>query len=118
MSEIASPARSLTNQEEAAVQLFVFELKKQFKNAVHAITLYGSKARGDASVDSDIDLLIVMDSDVWEKRNQVSHIASRISLKFDLLLSPHVISKEFWQEMTEKPLSFYKNIFQEGISLL
>lgn len=118
MSKIASPSQSLTNQEEIAVQQFIFELKKQFKNAVYAITLYGSKARGDAFIDSDIDLLIVMDSDAWVIRNQVSHIASRISLEFDLLLSPHVISKETWQEMMEAPLSFYKNILQEGIPLL
>jgi len=61
--------------------------------------------------------LIVILSDSWAVRNQISQMASRVSLQFNLLLSPHVVSVETWQEMKKAPLSFYKGVFQEGIPL-
>ena len=116
--KLASPVQSFSNQEETAIQTFITQLQNQYKDAICTIILYGSKARGEAVVDSDIDLLIVMETDDWTVRNRVSDIASRISLKFDILISPHVISLSNWQEMSEAPFSFYKNIFREGIPLL
>ena len=118
MSEFIVPVPTLSIQEEMAIQQFMLELKKRFVDEINYIILFGSKVRGDALADSDIDLLIVMLSDSWGVRNQISQIASRVSLKFNLLLSPHVVSVETWQEMTKAPLSFYKNVFQEGIPLL
>ena len=117
MSEFIGPVPTLTVQEEMALQQFVLELEKRFVDEISQIILYGSKARGDALAHSDIDLLIVMLSDSWAVRNQISQIASRVSLQFNLLLSSHVVSVETWQEMTKAPLSFYKNVFQEGIPL-
>ena len=118
MIMLASPVQSVTDQENIAIQTFITRLKNQFNDAIYTIILYGSKARGDALIDSDIDLLIVMESDDWTVRNQISDIASRISLKFDILISPHVVSQNNWQIMLQAPLSFYKNVFREGIPLL
>jgi len=118
MIKLASPVQSFNSQEETAIQIFLTQLRNLFEDAINNIILYGSKARGDAFVDSDIDLLIVMESDDWKVRNQVSDIASRISLEFDILISPHVVSRNNWQRMLQAPLSFYENIFREGIPLL
>jgi predicted nucleotidyltransferase len=118
MIKLAFPIQSFSNQEERAIQTFIAQVKDHFGDAINTIILYGSKARGDALVDSDIDLLIVIKSDDWKVRNQISDISSRISLEFDVLVSPHIISLSNWQEMSEDPLSFYKNIFREGIPLL
>lgn len=118
MIKLATSIQTLNHQEERAIQTFIAQLNKHFGEAVSNILLYGSKARGDDRMDSDVDLLIVMESDDWTVRNRVSDIASRISLEFDLLISPHVVSQRNWQEMSEAPLSFYKNVIQESIPLL
>lgn len=110
--------QTFTNQEEKAIQSFIAELQARYKDELHAVVLFGSKARGDSLADSDIDLLLVLDSDNWTTRNQISQIASRISLNFDLLIAAHVVSASNWQKMSEEPFSFYKNILREGITLL
>lgn len=110
--------QAFTEQEEKAIQSFIDTLQVCFKDALHDVVLFGSKARGDSMADSDIDILLVLDSDNWIIRNEVSQIASRISLNFDLLIAAHVVSVKNWQQMTIERFSLYKNIMQDGIPLL
>lgn len=55
--------RLLKKQEAAALREFKQRLSSKYGNLVSSILLYGSKARGQASKDSDIDILVVIDSD-------------------------------------------------------
>jgi predicted nucleotidyltransferase len=107
----------LTEREETAVDDFIARLRTAFADKLHGVVLYGSKVRSDATADSDIDLLIIMDSDDWPTRDAVTQIASRVSLACDLLLSTHVVSLSRWQAMVDDPFTFYQNLFAEGVAL-
>lgn len=108
----------LIGQEEEAVQTFVEMLRHSLGSALHGMLLYGSKARNEPGIDSDVDLLVIVQTADWSTRNLVSHIAARISLDHDVLLAPHVVSLSRWQAMGQDPFMFYQNVFQEGIPLL
>jgi len=81
------------------------------------IILYGSRARGDARPDSDWDILILVNTEVDYKREQVfRHSLYDVELELEEALSTFVYNKQDWKSrhwMT--PL--YKNIAKEGISI-
>jgi len=51
---------NLTEKEKQVVKELVDELKKLYGDNLSRVILYGSKARGDATEDSDIDILVVL----------------------------------------------------------
>jgi len=63
------------------------------------IILYGSEARGDAGPDSDIDLLILMDTDriTLEDETKITYPIYELELKTGVLISPMVMTKNNWE---------------------
>lgn len=55
--------RHLSAKEGEALVELRDRLVDALKDRLRLIRLYGSKARGDASKDSDIDVLVVVDKD-------------------------------------------------------
>lgn len=81
------------------------------------IILFGSYARGNNTLESDMDIMIVIADDkesVRKRRSVISKISSRLSLKYDILLSIMIRDKEYFQKGAEF-IPFYKNIVKEGI---
>lgn len=86
---------------------------------VYKIYLYGSYARGDFTVESDIDIMIVLNCDketVKSYRKQISILASRIGLKNDIEVSLLLRDKESF-EQGQQILPFYKNIANDGVKI-
>lgn len=86
---------------------------------IYKIILYGSYARGDFTVDSDIDIIVILNcskEDVISYRKQISKIASRVGLENDILVSILLRDKESFNECKET-LPFYQNILREGVPL-
>ena len=104
----------LTEQDYQALVVFTDRIESLFASNLYGIILYGSKARGDATADSDIDLLLILDERSRQNRVQVNQVASRVSLEFDVLLLPHVVSWAQWQEMAQSPYAFFSELFKDG----
>jgi predicted nucleotidyltransferase len=79
--------------------------------------LFGSKARGEATADSDIDILLIVADETWHFKDEICKISSDISLKYDVLLDVRVIGQARWQYMSEIQAGFYRNISNEAIPL-
>ncbi len=79
--------------------------------------LFGSKARGDSGPWSDIDILIVVQEESWPLRQEISTLAARVSLDYDVLIGPRVIGQERWEGMRQDRFRLYQNITAEGIPL-
>jgi predicted nucleotidyltransferase len=108
----------LTPIEQQAVLEFVHLLQERFNGQVRSALLFGSRARGEGSPDSDLDVLVVIDSDDWRVHKQIRYLAADICLKYDLNLSPRVWSSSHRREMEELQALLYQNIHRDGISLL
>lgn len=59
---------SLSSDERALLERFVELLGSRLGDALHAVWLFGSRARGEPSShgDSDVDLLVLVDDGSWE----------------------------------------------------
>lgn len=52
---------ALTERERETVQLFASRLRDALGDDLRALWLYGSRARGEAHPESDVDLLVIAD---------------------------------------------------------
>jgi predicted nucleotidyltransferase len=107
----------LTPNEVQAVRSFVEKLFARYPERIRQTVLFGSKARGDSGVWSDIDILIVVDDDDWRFQHAISNVASKVSLEYDVLIGPRVIGHARWERMRQNHFSLYRNIASEGIPL-
>jgi predicted nucleotidyltransferase len=65
-------ATSLGEDERALIARFVSDLREQLGDELHAVWLFGSRARGELpSEESDVDLLVLVDDASWDGRMRV-----------------------------------------------
>lgn len=115
MSTSLSPL--LSPGERKAIARFVELLRQRHPEQILQTVLFGSKARGDSQPWSDIDILIVVDSEDWRFQHAISTLAARVSLEYDVLIGPRVIGQERWERMKQHRSTLYRNITAEGIPL-
>lgn len=94
---------------------------RKFKRRVEAISpvrrlvVYGSRARGDSSEDSDLDIFIELTDCTHQLRRQISDIAWKIGFDEGVIISTFVATS---QSIVDSPLSanpILKVIQAEGI---
>ena len=80
------------------------------------IILYGSFARGEQTINSDIDIAVIIRQDDPEKHNKMTVLAVDLDLEYDVVLSVLAIENHDFREW-ENVLPFYKNVKKDGIML-
>jgi predicted nucleotidyltransferase len=80
------------------------------------VILFGSQARGDAQFGSDIDVLVVLSSEVHpgEEIHRTGGIVSQISLNNDVVISCIFMALERYSH-EQSPL--LRNVRREGVSV-
>lgn len=90
------------------------EIEKLYGKRLKSIILYGSWARGDATEESDIDVLIVLEGEVipGKEIDRMIDIITEINLKHGVLVSVYPVSKEDYSTINS-PLLI--NVRREGV---
>jgi predicted nucleotidyltransferase len=94
---------------------FPREAKRRIGGRLREITLFGSRARGDARRTSDYDMLVIVDEKTPEIRGQLLDIEVEILDRYEALVASVLRSADDWQRSRAYPLA--KNIEREGIKL-
>lgn len=91
------------------------QLEGIYRERLYGLYLYGSCARGDQSLGSDIDVLVVLDrvSDYGAEINRTSEAIASRSLHHGVSLSRVFVTQEAWQEVRE---GFLSRVRQEAIA--
>ena len=82
-----------------------------------SVFLYGSRARGDATPESDWDLLILTDADSHSYENFTRYAAPFVDIGFahGQYVSPQLYSRDEWERGKGHP--FYENVTKEGVPM-
>ena len=90
-------------------------LTEILNEALESVVLYGSQARGDAEVGSDIDVLCVMRGlfDYGDLIMRTSDAAAQVSLKYDVVISTAFVSSEDYRT---RNTPFLMNVRREGVA--
>lgn len=79
------------------LKLILQEIKQSliglYQDQLEAIILYSSQAREEAREFSDIDILVILKSEInpYHEIDKTSQIISEICLKYDVVISRHFI---------------------------
>lgn len=109
--ELANPTHT---DWRAALRDFMAAVREHYGARLDRVLLYGSRARGDAEWDSDVDVLVVLDrcDDFWAEMDRVSGAAADIMVKHGVVLSAMPASiREL--ETSDKPI--FSSIRREGV---
>ena len=79
--------------------------------------LFGSVARGTDTLESDIDILVIVTEDNLEIRDKIIECVFVVNLEFDVLISPIIISNKNYGNSLFQETLLYRNIQAEGVML-
>ena len=105
---------------DARTEAILGELRKRFEemygDRLARLILYGSRARGDAHPDSDIDILVVLHGivDASEEIERCGQMTADLSLELGLVIACVFISEDDFK-CRQGP--FLRNVRREGVTV-
>lgn len=94
------------------------ELGKNIIPSSGRLWLYGSRARGNARVDSDWDLLILLDKEKpeFDDFKLYAYPFTLLGAEYNQEIVPQIYTKQQWESISFTP--FYKNVELEKVELV
>lgn len=91
----------------------------QLSTSVVDMRLFGSEARGDATPESDIDVLVVVQPDDQRAplEERVVDIAFDVNLAFGVYISPRVVTPGVLNDPVWRETAFIKNVSRDSVPL-
>ena len=87
------------------------------KVKIYELRVFGSRARGDATIESDLDVLVVVDRLDHEIERYISDCAWEAGFPDDIVIVPIVISFDALKNSPIKESVFIHNVYREGIAV-
>ncbi len=111
---------ALTERERETVQLLASRLQDVLGDDLRALWLYGSRARGEAHPESDVDLLVIADGGrgryqriAWDLSEEVAAASGESSFSY----SVHVHDQEWLQRRREIESFFIGEVDRDKLVL-
>jgi predicted nucleotidyltransferase len=102
-----------------SIERFRAALDRHFTGRMREFVLFGSQARGDATEESDIDLLVVLDRVDEGDRPRIYELAYDAGIEGDELvsISPLIYGAEHAADMRSREKRLMREIARDGIAL-
>ena len=93
-------------------------LSEQHSGTVLRMVIYGSKARGDAREDSDLDVLLVVRDGADHLKLPLREIGYELASVSWAVPSILAYTQEEWEDRKRRGFSFQQTVEHEGVSVL
>ena len=113
---------ALTRNERRWLESYVRRLKESLGTQLKRIVVYGSKARGDAGPESDLDVLVIVENDANNSKTAQEAEATAWASTSpaddqEVNHSVTACAEARWLENLERELPFQRNVEAEGIQI-
>jgi predicted nucleotidyltransferase len=106
----------MTTQEADVLNQIKAKLQKRLP--LSRLVLFGSRARGDAAPDSDLDILVILDTPVGrEVEDYVNDCAWEVGLEHGIVVVPVTVSRPDWEEGLLSSSLLAIAVRQEGVTV-
>lgn len=104
----------LSELEREILNQFIAHLNRTHPREVRAVILYGSKARGDARNDSDIDILLLVNNRGRIDRDKIYDFVLEAELEHNVDISLNIYDAEHFKRLVEARSPFASSVLREG----
>ncbi len=112
------PLSSLQPNERAGLAAFIEQLRARYGDDLLRVVLFGSKARGDFDVESDVDVLVVLrEKDHWKRWDEITDLTSQLLLETGANISALVCDVARYRWWAEHRAPIYNSIQRDGVDL-
>lgn len=95
-----------------------FKLLLLKRNNLYKLILFGSRARGDAELYSDMDVLVILDNIADEQDiDYVSDCAWEAGFEVGMIIVPVVFTKDAWENSPEQYSLLAQAVKEEGVQI-
>ena len=108
----------LTAEEQAWLDAYRDALNKQHPEAVQEMLIYGSKARGQAHADSDLDVLLIVKDDAAGRKSDLRWIGYLLAAKTDILPSILAYTEKEWESRRRSGSTFRKAVERDAVRVV
>ena len=105
----------LTPAEQAWLDEYRQTLARDYPGLVHDILIFGSKARGDAGPDSDLDVLVVLNQAGRSVKDDIAYQGHLLAVLSGAVPSILVYTKDEWTERHKIGSPFYRAVMRDGV---
>ena len=101
--------------EQPIIEEFKRRIEGRFPGELIRLVIFGSKARGEATPESDVDLLAVIQSENWRLGDEIRGVGYALELEHGVVLSIQVISRNHYERLRANGTQFFHVLEQEGV---
>jgi predicted nucleotidyltransferase len=105
----------LTHEDQALLDSFRLALRERFGDVAKSITVYGSKARGEATEESDLDLLLLIEEGDWRLKWDIADVAYDLAIGTNVVPSVKVLTIAEWDRLREMESVFREEVERDGV---
>lgn len=105
--------------DKALIEELKRRLPADVLSHIRRMVMYGSRARGDATEDSDLDLVALVDEKTPELEKALDDIAYEVMWDHDFkpIISLKVFAENRFRKAAAKGFSYYRNVEREGVTV-
>lgn len=108
---------ALTSNEKKILNLFLDHLNYVCPGEVDKVILYGSRARGDNRLDSDMDILVLVKEKKRIDRDKIYDFVIDAELEHGIDISVNIYNSDQFSKLVLANAPFASNVDREGETL-
>src|SRR3989304_4468839 len=102
-------------KEKRIIEEFKRKIQEKYPEEQIYVTRFGSRARGEAAKESDMDILVVIRSEDWKLGDRIRELGYQLEVQHDMVLSIQVMSQRHVERLKAIGSQFLQEVEREGI---